>query len=101
LEGFLTLLNMDMKNDLPQYLATHAGEKVTVKNIEDIVTLNLQDTLLRAPYGQALFEGIVADTTSVEELQTIKQKLQENGRRFFDLPMDTHDLDAVLSIDNY
>src|SRR5690606_24161940 len=101
LEGFLTLLNMDMKADLPEYLAAHGSEKLQVRNVEDIVEYNLQDSLLRSPYGQALFEGIVKDTTSPEELERIKSELQKNGRRFFDIPMQAHDLDVVLSVDNY
>ena len=101
LDGFLTLLNTDMKNDLPRYLEAYAGAGVKVKSIQDVIDFNLQDTLLRAPYGQALFEGIAADTTSMEELELVKTRLQETGRAFFDEPMQEHDLDFILSIDNY
>ena len=101
LEGFLTLLNMDMKRDLPDYLATHAGEEISVRSIEDIVRFNREDSLLRAPYGQALFEAIMEDTTNLEELELVKTQLQENGRRFFDIPMEADDMDVLLSIDNY
>lgn len=101
LAGFITLLNKDMKHDLPDYLAAYAGEEVRVKTVEDIIDFNLEDTLIRAPYGQALFEGIAGDTTTSEELEIIKGRLQENGKRFFDEPMQEHALDFVLSIDNY
>ncbi|WP_324721553.1 amidase family protein [Salinimicrobium sp. HB62] len=101
LDNFLTLLNADMKKDLPAYFSQYAGEEVTYKNVEAIVKYNLKDTLLRAPYGQQLFEGIVADTTSAEALERISAQLQANGRKFFDVPMQQHNLDAVASINNY
>lgn len=101
LDNFLTLLTADMKKDLPAYFSQHSGEDVTYKNVEAIVKYNLEDTLLRAPYGQQLFDGIVADTTSAEELEKVSAQLQENGRKFFDVPMQQHRLDAVVSINNY
>ncbi len=101
LDNFLTLLNADMKKDLPAYLSKYAGKEVTYKNVEAIVKYNLRDSLLRAPYGQQLFENIVADTTSAEELERISAQLQESGRKFFDVPMQQHNLDAVASINNY
>ncbi|MFD0864170.1 amidase family protein [Sungkyunkwania multivorans] len=101
LDGFLTLLNIDMKHDLPAYLETYASDNIVVKTVADVVNFNKQDTLVRAPYGQALFEGIVADSTTVEELQEIKKKLMANGKTIFDEVMKENDLDAVLSINNY
>lgn len=101
LEGFLTLLNIDMKNDLPAYMEAYAKESTTAKTVKDVVAFNLQDTLVRAPYGQQLFEGIVKDSTTLEELAIIKQKLQTASRKMFDAGLDTHNLDAVLSINNY
>ncbi|NJW51714.1 amidase family protein [Salinimicrobium oceani] len=101
LDNFLTLLNADMKKDLPQYLSKYAGSEVTFKNVEAITKYNLKDSLLRAPYGQQLFDAIVADTTSAAELERISAELERNGRKFFDVPMQQHNLDAVASINNY
>lgn len=102
MEGFRSILNIDMRNDLPSYLQTHTKtEKVKIKSIADAVAFNSADSLIRIPYGQALFHGILMDTTSTEGLEEIKRNLQTNGRNFFDTVMDTHDLDAVLSINNY
>ncbi len=101
MEGFTTLLDVDMKQDLPDYIATAGDKDLEVRDVKEIVSFNLEDSITRAPYGQALFEGIVSDTTTVEELEALKTRLQENGRRFFDEPMKEHKLDVVLSINNY
>ncbi len=90
-----------MKKDLPAYLSTQAGEDIEFRSVAEVAEYNRQDSLLRAPYGQQLFEAIVADTTSAEELERISAQLQESGRKFFDVPMQQHNLDAVASINNY
>ncbi|GAA0726719.1 amidase family protein [Aquimarina litoralis] len=101
LPGFLTILNIDMKHDLPQYIAKYASDNIATKTIEDIIAFNLQDSLIRMPYGQALLEGIVSDSTTTKELKTIKENLQSVSRSYFDTHIDTHNLDAILSINNY
>jgi len=75
--------------------------KVEVKNIEEVIAFNLKDSLLRIPYGQQLFTGIIADNTSQNTLKSIKENLKTVARRYFDNPIDTHQLDAILSINNY
>lgn len=101
LNGFLTLLNMDMKHDLPLYLSKYADKKIAIASVQEVIDINLLDTLKRAPYGQQLFEGIVMDTTSNESFQKIKQQLHKDGVTFFKIPMEEHNLDVVLSINNY
>ena len=103
MDGFLTLLNIDMKNDLPDYLNSNIKNKgvIPIRSLEDVVEFNLRDSLLRIPYGQAIFDGILKDSTTLEELYIIKNRLQANGRRFFDTAMNLYDLDAILSINNY
>lgn len=101
LEGFGTLLTADMKRDLPEYISSFAGQGVKVGNIAEIVAFNKEDSLLRAPYGQALLVGIVNDSTTDAELKEIRKNLQKNGSKFFDVPMNEHQLDAILSINNY
>ena len=102
LPGFLNLLNIDMKHDLVAYLSTQPKDTqaVKVRSVADVVAFNRLDTLLRVPYGQQLLEGIVADSTSLEELAQIKRQLQINGRSFLNDLMNTHQLDAVLSLNN-
>ncbi|MEP0132614.1 MAG: amidase family protein [Eudoraea sp.] len=103
MDGFLTLLNIDMKNDLPKYLKENAQNKelIPMRNLKDIVEFNLADSLLRIPYGQSIFDSILKDSTTLEELEVIKSRLEKNGRLFFDTAMDHENLDAILSINNY
>ena len=100
LKGFLTLLNIDMKHDLPEYLAEHADKNILVKSINEIRLFNLKDSLLRAPYGQQLFDGIVEDKTTLEELAIIKEQLSTEGKKYLQALKDEN-LEAILSINNY
>ncbi len=100
LPNFIRLLNLDMKKDLPEYFKNYGGE-VEFENVQDVVDYNAEDTLARAPYGQALFLGIIKDSATTEEFAAIKDTLKRNGTRFFEKPMREHNLDAVLSINNY
>lgn len=80
--GFLTLLNIDMKHDLPKYLSKSADKNITIKTVEDVTIFNLKNSLLRAPYGQQLFVGIVKDSTSLEGLEIIKNNLNSEGKKY-------------------
>jgi amidase len=103
LDGFLSILNLDMEVDLPAYIAKNVRDTqaVTVKTVQDIMDFNLLDTLVRIPYGQARLEAVVTDSTSAEGLQQIKVGLEKLTRAYFDEAMDTYQLDAILSINNY
>ncbi|KAA2216443.1 MULTISPECIES: amidase family protein [Maribacter] len=102
MDGFLSILNIDMRNDLPEYLKAYSNpESVKISSVADAVHFNNTDSLTRIPYGQELFEGILADSTTAEGLEEIKAKLENSGRTFFDTAMDAHNLDAILSINNY
>ena len=98
--GFITLLNIEMKHDLPTYLAVHASSSVNINSIQSVLDFNRKDSVLRAPYGQQLFEGIVNDTTTLTQLEVIKQRLQLEGATYFQ-DLNTLNLEAVLSINNY
>jgi amidase len=100
-KDFLRLLNLDMKKDLPVYLSTSSGPLVTVRSVRDVIEFNKKDSLNIMPYGQKLFEGIVADHATDEEFGNIKKSLKMAGRTYFDTPMEAHNLDAILSINNY
>ncbi|WP_299675526.1 amidase family protein [uncultured Tenacibaculum sp.] len=98
LEGFLTLLNIDMKHDLPIYLK---DKNVGVRYVKDVIAFNKKDTVKRAPYGQQLFEGIVKDSTSLKEVVAlITDPLNSEGRMYFK-SLKEENLDAILSINNF
>ena len=99
-DGFITLLNIDMKYDLLKYLSTNADKSVSVKSVKDVVDFNLKDSLIRSPYGQQLFEGILKDSTTIVELEVIKYKLASEGKKYLQA-LVTENLDAILSINNY
>lgn len=99
-KGFTTLLNIDMKYDLPQYLKNNASKNVNVTSVKDVTVFNLKDSELRAPYGQQLFDGIVKDSTTLKELAIIKAGLATVGKKFLQDILDQK-LDAILSINNY
>ena len=99
-DNFGKLLSADMKVDLPNYLNEYAANDIKFSSVADIVDYNKQDTLVRIPYGQARFEGILAVDMNQEELAKLKTSLHEAGVSFFEKPMVEHQLDAVLSINN-
>lgn len=98
--GFTTLLNIDMKNDLPKYLADNKNDDVTVKDIASVIEFNNQDSITRAPYGQQLFEGIEQDNTTVEDFENIKMTLNKDAIKYL-AALEEENLDAILSINNY
>jgi len=90
-----------MKVDLQQYLASYASENIKVKSALEVMKFNLEDSTVRIPYGQARFEGIEALSLSEEELIALRKKILFEGIGYFENPMLKHNLDALLSINNY
>ena len=99
--GFIKILDVEMKNELPKYLSTYFKDNMNIKNISDIINYNLQDSLNRSPYGQKIFEGIVSDNTGKEEFKKLKVRLKKEGERYFNESLKKYSLDAILSINNY
>ena len=99
-ENFSTVLSADMKADLPKYLNKYASDEVAFRSVSDIVDYNKKDSLIRIPYGQDLFTGILEVDISQEDLIQLKTKLHKEGVNFFEKPMAEHQLDAILSINN-
>ena len=99
-EDFGTLLSADMGIDLPNYLNQYASE-LTIQSIADIVAYNRQDSLDKIPYGQGRFESILDVDLSEEELAQLRIKLRNAGVRFFEDAMTAHQLDVILSINNW
>ena len=100
LPGFLRLLNLDMQNDFSVYIKNTGDPNLTVKSVADVMAFNKKDSIARMPYGQSLFAGIVADSATEEEFDSIKNNLKTNGRTFFDSPMQKHNLEGILSVNN-
>lgn len=98
---FMLILNQDMKSDLAHYLSTYAGKDVKVRSVKDVVDFNLQNIALRAPYGQALLERVLHDSTSVSGLQEAKSRLETSCKLFFEEIFNKDKLDVVLSVNNY
>ena len=101
LPNFTRFLNIEMKRDLPVYLKKYGNKDLSVKGVNDVINYNKQDTTVRSPYGQKLFDGIVADSATSEEFAAIQDTLTKNGKQFFEVPMQKLNLDGVLSINNY
>ncbi|WP_405328424.1 amidase family protein [Leeuwenhoekiella sp. LLG6367-2.1] len=101
LPQFLRLLNLDMQKDLPDYITKYGSKELALKDLTEITAFNKEDSLIRMPYGQGLLYGVLADSASTEEFAAIKDTLERNGRQFFDEPIRSNNLDAVLSINNY
>lgn len=100
LQGFLSILNIDMKNDLQAYLSAQTHGLGSIKNVMDIMNYNRENMALRAPYGQALFNVVVTDTTSATKLVKIKNDLESSGKSFFNDMIKKHQLDLILSVNN-
>lgn len=99
-EGFVTLLSAEMKTELPRYLNAFAPA-LPLRSVDDIVAFNRADSLVRAPYGQVLFEGIVAENINRENLAKLWERMHWDAVQFFEKPIQAHQLDAILSINNY
>ncbi len=99
-DGFGDLLSADMMIDLPKYLDKYAPDDITLRTMKEIVEYNRQDSLIRIPYGQALFVGATKVDLKPEELIQLRTRLHNEGVRYFETPMVEHQLDAILSIDN-
>ncbi len=101
LQGFLNLLNADMKADMIHYLKDYASSNISFKNMDDLVEFNRTDSAIAMPYGQGLFEGILAEKVEGDSLVAMRKAIRAAGIKYFDTPMTEHNLDAVLSINNF
>lgn len=99
--GFINILNLDMKKDLPKYISGFAHDSVAVQTVSDVIAFNALDSINRAPYGQRLFKGIVDDKGTLSYLDSIKVDLKAKSMKYFDIHSDKHNLDGFLSINNW
>jgi amidase len=101
LPKFINLLNLDMQKDLPEYFENYGNKELSYTSVQDIIDFNKKDSVKTMPYGQNLFYGIVDDKANKKEFTDMKKVLSDNGKSYFDIPVKAHNLDAVLSINNY
>lgn len=99
-KGFGTILDEDMKLDVPAYIKNYGNKNLPYKSIADIMVFNSQDSVINIPYGQALFAGIVKDNKTEEELKNLKASVRKKAEEYFQKQMDVNKLDMILSIAN-
>ena len=96
--GFRKILDFDMKNDLPKYFKEN---NISFNSVKDVIEFNMKDSLKRAPYGQGIFKSINLDSTQLDEISIIKSRIKKEGEKYFNTAIKTHQLDAIISINNY
>ena len=101
LENFGKVLDADMKIDLKNYLTRFGKSDLLPKSIDDVIRHNSADSLFRMPYSQGRLDGVYASEMSADSLAFYKEGLKKRGVAFFETPMRKHNLDVVLSINNW
>ncbi len=100
MDGFGSILNADMKADLPAYITNHGSSHLTYRSVADIMQFNRKDSLTSIPYGDGRFDGIVKTNMAPADLTALKLKLRNAGIAYFEKPIATLQLDAIVSIAN-
>lgn len=100
LTKFRKLLDIDMKYDLPEYFNNYASDQLPFDSIEDIIAFNNKDSILNAPYGQKIFSRIIKEKRDKEDFLKEKKLLMSTAKEYFN-DIEKHDLEAIISIDNY
>lgn len=99
-DGFSSLLNSDMKVDLPNYSNNYASREIKERSIKEIIEYNRIDSLVKIPYGQGRFEAMLKENISNEDLIQLRKRLHQEGVHYFETPMVKYQLDLILSINN-
>ena len=102
LDGFISLLDQDMKRDLPNYFMGYANQSYRGYDLKRLVNFNKIDSVKTMPYGQRLFDNMIKkDLMSEEELQSLKRKLTTATQDYFYYYTRKNNLDGFISINNY
>ncbi|BAO55711.1 amidase family protein [Nonlabens marinus] len=102
LNGFLKLLNADMKLDLPQYFKTAGNSKYSSWDVYQVMQENLKDSLRAMPYGQRLFQGIMDEPEMTDvEFAAFKAEMTQTAQEYLNGYFERYELDGILSINNY
>ena len=100
-EQFTEFLGAEMVRDLALYLEAWAGDAVVIASIADLQAFNLEDEAARMPYGQSLVDMMAELDFSAEELATLRAELQDYARLQMENLFDQHELDVLLSLNNF
>ena len=101
IDGFGTILDADMKNDLPTYITAYGSPNLQYRTVPEIMVFNNKDSMTSIPYGQGRFAGIVNTKITAQELTALKLKVRNGGINYFEKPMEQYKLDMIVSIANY
>lgn len=102
LNGFIKLLNADMKQDLPEYFQTSANAKYRGWDVARVIQENKKDSLKMMPYGQRLFHGIMDEPVMTDaEFSAFKKEMTQTAQEYLNGYFESEELDAILSINNY
>ncbi len=103
LDGFIKLLNADMKRDLPSYFLGQAASPYRNWDVKKVMEWNrTNDSLKTMPYGQRLFQGIIEEPAIDDgEFYTFKTDMTTRAQDYYYYYTQTHNLDGFVSINNY
>ena len=102
LNGFIKLLNADMKIDLPKYFQEESNVRFERWNVATVMQENRKDSINAMPYGQKLFQGIMDEPDMTpQEFSAFKKNLTQNAQDYLNGYYQEFDLDGILSINNY
>ena len=74
------------------------GDQVAVSSLDDIVALNNEDLINRAPYGQDHLEDALASDMSDEEFTTMRTNHIEPTREGLSALFEKNDIDVLITI---
>lgn len=100
LEDFTRFLGAEMKRDLATYLQQVADPQVMMTSVAAVREFNLRSPEVRAPYGQQLFDAMVAEDVSPAEFQTLYGNLHATALQVLEQPLRELQLDALVSMNN-
>lgn len=102
LDGFLKLLNLDMKADLPAYFKSDANPSFKDWDVAQVMNWNLKDANRSMPYGQNLFKGIIEEKNiAAVEFNAFKVNLTATAQAHFNSLMEQNEIAGFVSINNY
>jgi amidase len=101
LTGFSSILNGDMKRDIPMYFKNTSTAYFATIDVPAIINYNKRDSVLYMPYSQKRLDGVVSDSITEADLEITISKLNAAASGFFEDPFSEFQLDAILSKNNY